>query len=290
MKNRIILHYSNNNHRGPGVVVQNLKAGLAELSDIEVYDNRVDVDGYHGALQMIPWIGSLNPAKTVYGPNLFVIPNEAPHICSFAQRMIVPSEWVYRLYKRFQILSDTEIDIWPVGVNTKRWIPDETKKPMSCLVYFKGRNSGVLWQALRILTDRNIPHEVFTYGSYQEEDLLAATKKHTFAILVTNTESQGMAYMQILSAGLPCFVFDMPTWFYLQDPTIQCPATSVPYFDERCGMKFEGSVTNELIDMKFELFLESLPNYNPRDYILENFTLAKCAQNYYNLVTKEHGS
>jgi len=67
------------------------------------------------------------------------------------------------------------------------------------------------------------------------------------------------------------------------------PATSVPYFDERCGMKFR-----DLAEFKKQLpaFLTALRDgrFSPRDYILENLTVEKCAQHFLDIVNSAQRS
>jgi hypothetical protein len=59
--------------------------------------------------------------------------------------------------------------------------------------------------------------------------------------------------------------------------------SSVPYWDERCGMKFEDA---EEFRASFGTFLERLQDgaFSPRDYITENLTLEVCARCYAEIV------
>ena len=65
------------------------------------------------------------------------------------------------------------------------------------------------------------------------------------------------------------------------------PATSVPFFDERCGATFAALPQfNEAIGR----FLDSrhLCRFDPRAYILETLTLDRCARNYIDLLQCAH--
>ena len=88
--------------------------------------------------------------------------------------------------------------------------------------------------------------------------------------MLDNTESQGLATLEILSSGLPMFVWEMTTLYNPNYPHIRCDATSIPYWDERCGVKYFGG--NQL-DNKFNKFLNNLESYNPRQYVKENLDL-----------------
>jgi hypothetical protein len=67
------------------------------------------------------------------------------------------------------------------------------------------------------------------------------------------------------------------------DPHI--PATSVPYWDERCGMTFEDAGA---FAEQFDAFWERVEAgaLEPRAYILENLTLEKCAHRYVDIAKR----
>lgn len=93
-------------------------------------------------------------------------------------------------------------------------------------------------------------------------------------------ETQGLAYQQAMSAGLPVLAWNpgqwLDPWRYRYGETF-VPATSVPFFDERCGRTFCG-----VPDFKDELdqFMDELRSgrYAPREYVLKHLTLSQCAQ------------
>jgi len=125
------------------------------------------------------------------------------------------------------------------------------------------------------LDNNNLTYEKIEYGSYTEEDLIALANSSRFCVTVTRTESQGIAYQEILSMNVPMYVIDKTIWDDM--PDISFPATSAPYFDDRCGIKH--------LDLsRFDEFLSRLNEYSPREYILENLTLEKCASEYISLL------
>jgi hypothetical protein len=58
--------------------------------------------------------------------------------------------------------------------------------------------------------------------------------------------------------------------------------TSVPYWDERCGMKFGGAADFEAAWRQFWELVRG-ETYRPRDYILETLTLERRAREYYDI-------
>ncbi len=96
-------------------------------------------------------------------------------------------------------------------------------------------------------------------------------------------ETQGIAYQQALSCGVPILAWERGGFW--QDPSYFphkvkfAPVSSVPYWDDRCGIKFK-DITE--FPTKLQEFLDKLARkqFAPRDYILENLTLEKCARRY----------
>ena len=293
----VVLKYSNSTHRGPGKVVQNLEEGF-KIADIPC-GNKYESDprALTGFLQTMPEEmfggGSSDPrSNALVGPNLFVLPTEwTDEQLKKFKHYVVPSEWVRNLYKSFHQLDHATIDVWSVGIDTKKFdcpwretrrvteIRDEDRR---CLVYYKNRSKTELEIVQRMLNKYKIAFKVLEYGEYQESEFIDLCQWANFGILLTGTESQGIAYMEMLSTDLPLFVFDKPTWMS-DDKHIEVTATSVPYFDPRCGVVTK-SVNLEL----FETFLGKVQKYRyrPRTYILEEHRLKTAAQKYYELCTK----
>ena len=66
------------------------------------------------------------------------------------------------------------------------------------------------------------------------------------------------------------------------------PVSSVPYWDDRCGIKFASIDEFEDAWRRFWDEFQS-GRYDPRTYILENLTLEKCAQKYLHQVQSVSG-
>ena len=80
--------------------------------------------------------------------------------------------------------------------------------------------------------------------------------------------------------NVPVFAWDQgfsldPNRFNWNDPIM--PATSVPFFDEKCGDRFKNYTDFE---NKFNEFYANVLNrrYAPREYILNNLTLRKSGE------------
>jgi hypothetical protein len=101
-------------------------------------------------------------------------------------------------------------------------------------------------------------------------------------VFLCEYESQGLAYQECLSCGVPVLAWDQGHWldpnrFAWGQPDI--PATSVPYFDGRCGERF---ARPEEFDDKLSTFLARIEasTYSPREFVLENLTLKGSAKQF----------
>lgn len=275
----ILLKFQNKDHRGPGKVVKNLIKGLNGINIHSVFNFEDKFDKI-GCLQLCDFhtISSIknSGSRVLLGPNLFVLPTDNPTICGMFSNFVTPSKWVKDLYEQFDIMKNKNIFVWSVGIDTEEWTESYTEKSLDCFIYFKNRTEQDLVFAEAICRKFNLNYKVIRYGSYQENELKDLCSKSKFAILLTGTESQGIAYMEILSSNIPCYVFDYPYW-KSDDGKWNVPASSVPYWDDRCGVK-----TSKLDLKQFELFIEQVKNktFNPRQYILENHTLEIAARKY----------
>ena len=284
----VLLVYTNDMHRGPGMVVKNLQKGLEAIGVRCGNTFQSMPSKYIGVTQFChpellnEWYR--DKETLLLGPNLFVLPTDNPSLCQMFDNFVVPSQWVKELYEGFELMRDKDINVWSVGIDTAEWGDKKLAGPSTpkydCFIYHKNRSDQDLAIVEAVCRKFGLKYQTLKYGEYQEHELKTATQESRFAILCTGTESQGIAYMQVLSTDTPCYVFNSPTW-KSEDGHISVAATSIPYWDSRCGY------TSDLVDLKhFEEFLAKvdLGVFIPRKYILENHTLEKSAQVYYNLL------
>lgn len=271
----------------------NLRAGLDKIGvNYRVNDFKhasrhpeepVGIVGTPYALESRPWE---NPI--VFGPCGHSHPSDAPDLFNRfpVRRVLVYGPWMREMCAP---VWGEKLTVWPVGIDTERWRPSTRPKDIDFLVYDKimwdyGRRRGeLLAPALAALERLGLKTISVRYGHYREEeyqDLLVRSKAMLF---LCEHETQGIAYQQALSSGVPVLAWNQGMWldpaYY---PRIKAPASSVPYFDERCGLKFKNPSE---FPAKLKEFLDRLPSFAPRDYVLNNLTLEACARRYAALVT-----
>lgn len=230
------------------------------------------------------------PNPIVGGVALMTHPSEWPTLCEEypIAAYLQHSEWCRVCYVPYY---GDRCRIWPVGIDTHFWAPaDLGKKRFDFLIYDKIR-----WQretlvpqlldAIKLdLTSRNLTFMEIRYGHYKEEQYKDALETCRSMIFLCEHESQGLAYQECLASGVPIIAWDQgwcldPNRYSWGQPEL--PATSVPYFDERCGVRFSGI---EEFPERLTEFLDRRIVLAPRDYVLDNLTLEKCSSHYLQIL------
>ncbi|WP_035997381.1 glycosyltransferase [Bradyrhizobium yuanmingense] len=205
------------------------------------------------------------------------------------KKVVVPGPWYVDMYRPYW----PETEAWPVGIDTNLWAPSaRAQKTVDVLIYDK-----VHWDRERYASEMIEPVRArlvkegrsFTelrYGSYKEADFQAALARSRAMIFLCQSESQGIAYQQALSCGVPVFAWDPGgPW---RDPDYYphrvqfAPVSSVPYWDERCGVKFTDIAGFETGWDNFWAGCTA-GAFDPRGYILDNLTLEQRALQYYEI-------
>ncbi|MBA2744376.1 MAG: glycosyltransferase [Chthoniobacterales bacterium] len=182
---------------------------------------------------------------------------------------------------------------WPVGIDIDRWSPAGEAANYDFLIYDKVRwhhhrfEEELIDPIRSTLKERSLSFTEIRYGSYHEEEYERLLHRCRAMIFLCEHETQGIAYQQALSSGIPILAWDRAG--YWEDPSffpekVQfAPVSSVPYWDHRCGEKFADAAD---VRSKLERFLDAMASgqYAPRDYILENLTLEHCARRYVEIV------
>ena len=260
---------------GPGKVALNLLKGFKKSG----IDFKINEEGkLNGCLQLVSYLNIL-PSTTLIGPNIMVLPSEFPVIWKKFENHIVPSEWVKNKYNSFPETEGCNLHIWPVGIDTDKFKKFDNKNEFDCLIYYKNRGAKKLKEVEDKLKSLELSYKIIGYGSYTEEEFLELLSKCKFCLLLTKTESQGIAYMEILSTNTPCYVYDKQEWDDISPYSFA--ATSAPYFSEECGL-----ISSDLREL--ENFIDNVNYYEPRQYILENHTVEKGAAKYLELLGGEN--
>lgn len=267
----------------------NLCKGLTEAKIPYTVNNyRIDNNALVALIGKMHLLNNFRNKKILLGPALYNHPIDHINLLEefHIPRILVPGPWMQTMCEPYW---KDKVYAWPVGIDTCLWNVHSKKKKYDVLIYDK-----IMWQAnsdkrkelnlfINSLQEKRISFVCMRYGSYKEKDFLDALRYSKAMIFLCEHETQGLAYLQALSCNVPILAWDQE--LYWQDPKYYPsrvkfgPVSSVPYWDERCGMRFrEFSELPKWFDLFWNSVIES--KYQPRSFIMENLTLQKCAKEY----------
>ena len=229
----------------------------------------------------------------VFGAAVFSHPCDDPELLNRLpiSKVLVPGEWHRKMFEPYY---GDKVLAWPVGINTDKWVPvPNDEKDIDILLYDKVRwehdhyETELISPIKSCLEKWGLKVEVIRYGFYREEEFHTLLGRSKAMVFLCEHETQGIAYQQALACGVPILAWDRGGFWqdpsYFPDKVKFTSVSSVPYWDNRCGVKF-----NNISEFptKLEEFLDKLNShkFTPRDYILENLTLEKCAQRYLEIL------
>lgn len=285
----------------PGGVMRwflNLKAGLDQIGHPYRLNDYRGLAKHPGATAHVigkPEVISKIPPghPIVFGPGVSAHPYDDAFWPDTEIRLVLLScEWFRSMYAR-DLPRPIPTAVWPAGVDTTRWHPPAVApKPKSILIYDKVRWQREIYDPTLIEPIRQHLHTqgyqvtYLRYGSYLEEDYQKALQTVESMIFLCEHETQGFAYLQALSSGVPILAWDRGgDW---QDPAHYPhrvkfgPVSSVPYWDDSCGIKF---ATYDDFEAQFVNFQNAMDQFSPRSFVQNNFDLGACARNYISLVS-----
>ena len=225
----------------------------------------------------------------LFGAGVFSHPIECPDLFEKypqVKHLLVPGEWMCKMFEPYY---GSRVSAWPTGIDTERWKPSDQYKSIDFLIYDKIRwnyehyEETLLLPIIEILNGRNLSYQIIRYGKYSPNELLEKLNTSKSVIFLCEHETQGLAYQQVLSSNIPIIAWDKGGYwqdpYYFPSKVRFKSVSSVPYWDDRCGVKF-----NQMEDFEYQLecFLHLLSEnkFNPQQYIKENLTLEKCALKY----------
>ena len=255
---------------GPHKVVDNLIKSL----DQEKIDYAINEEKYeHNFLIQYDAIAHEKHSKieqetTIIGPQVWLFDGYGQFLIdnqNYYKKLIAPSQWVKDKFINKFNLPENKVAVWPVGIEEF----DNVREPSyDCLIYFKRRDESELSVVKKFLVSRGISYRMVEYGGYDEIGFRNLVNQAKFCFLINGTESQGIAVQEIMSMGLPIIAWDIKEWLD-QGEEYRVPATSVPFWDERCGEKF---YSIDKLEETFDNFYARINDYDPKAYVKENLS------------------
>ncbi len=223
--------------------------------------------------------------------------------------MTHPSEWL-DLFKEYPIAKylqhsawandvyacyygEKNCETWPAGIDNYHWKPNSgISKSNDVLIYNKIRwdreklDADLRKPIIASLDKMGLSYKEIVYGQYKSDEYFDLLNQSRAMIFLCEHESQGLASCEALAMNVPIFAWDQgycldPNRFNWNSPVI--PATSVPFFDCRCGMTFKDL---DSFNKNIAEFWEKVGQneFHPREYVLENLTLERSAQRMLDII------
>ena len=255
---------------GPHKVVDNLIKSLEQ----EKIDYAINEEKYeHNFLIQYDAIAHEKHSKieqetTIIGPQVWLFDGYGQFLIenqNYYKKLIAPSQWVKDKFINKFNLPENKVAVWPVGIEEF----DNIREPSyDCLIYFKRRDESELSAVKTFLVSRGLSYRMVEYGGYDEIGFRNLINQAKFCFLINGTESQGIAVQEIMSMGTPIIAWDIKEWLD-QGEAYRVPATSVPFWDERCGEKF---YSIDKLGETFDNFYARINDYDPKAYVKENLS------------------
>ena len=233
----------------------------------------------------------------IFGAGIYSHPIECPDLFEKypnVKRFLVPGNWMQQMCSPYY--GDKAV-AWPVGIDTDKWKPSAIEKKIDFLIYDKIRwdhgafNESLIKPILKVLEEGGFSYQFVKYGNYTHNELQEKVANSRSVIFLCEHETQGLAYQQILATNTPILAWDRGGYwqdpYYYPEKVKYEPVSSVPYWDDSCGVKFKDTIE---FKEKLNLFVSRHAGFKPREFILNNLTLERSAEKYmqiYNEVQKE---
>ena len=237
----------------------------------------------------------------IFGPHFSVFPNYKLNSINNIYNnsiYIQPSNWAKDVWINLGVEKIIPIKTFPFPVNTNKFIPiniGDTLQGATCgtksrpyknevILYYKRRNPKELKFIINFLKKKKINFKLFNYvNKYEESDYLNILQKSKYAIILDAHESQGFAIEEALSCNVPLLVCNVKYMSQEYNSKYNnIPATTIPYWDNRCGEYFYD--LNDLENI-FSKFINNLENYKPREFILDKLSVKPCSEIFKKLIT-----
>ena len=205
---------------------------------------------------------------TIIGPQVWMFDGYGQFLIenqNYYRRIIAPSEWVKNKFITKFNLPEDKLAVWPVGIEEFDNIREVN---YDCLIYFKRRDQSELDAVKKFLVSNGLSYRMVEYGTYGEDGFKQLVNSAKFCFLINGTESQGIAVQEIMSMGVPIIAWDIKEWLD-QGEAYRVPATSIPYWDERCGEVF---FNIDDLEVTFSKFYATLDQYDPKAFIKDNLS------------------
>lgn len=288
---KLFLKFLIGQNRGPAAVTASLLRGLKELNfnyKYNVKDNEIKKDDtiyINENAETLAWAieakkqGKIN--RVITGPNITILPDDKEGIMldKNIDLILFPSQWTKDFWTATNPELADKIKIWPAGVGDVS--VDERKEYRNlCLIYQKNADGELLNSIVRFLKENNENYKIIKYGQYKQKRFFKLLNKSKIMIVLSKSESQGLALAEAWIRDVPTLVWNRGFWecggWKWFDDKITAPHLSV-----ESGLFFKN-----FDDFKEKWMVCKKENFKfmARSYALKNFTNKISAENFLKII------
>lgn len=283
---------------GHHAVTSGLLRGLNQLERSYLYNRLPGRDQQPRAIGVLAGTATLSwaneqleswPGTGLYvGPNVFVAPRAfrdqllSPQLAG----VVVPSDWVARVYEEQIPELRGKLMPWAAGVDTKVWSPGGMRNQGArrCLIYSKGADPSDVELCADDCRKLGWSVNLIQYGRYTPRSYLSKLRCSDVMVVLGGSESQGLALFEAWSVNVPTLV---RRWVPKVQAGIPNPdalgelgrTCSAPYLSRKTGSFWE--TREELGEL---LAASGHWAYEPRNWVMERATSKLAADRYWNLL------
>ncbi len=268
---------------GHTAVTRSLLAGLKKtgadfvynpISERAITDTVVVLTDMKALKQAIEWKRTGKIKKLLAGPNMLDLPSKYNQALSAKEidTILVPSEWVKKVYEKLDPALVGKIAIWYAGVDEQYWQPAHAAKSKDALVYWKDTTPrSFCLEVERIIASKGYVVHRIRYGHYNKSNFKSALSESLVAVFLSMTESQGLALAEAWAMDVPTFVWNPE----MNHPYIRgVEASAAPYLSKETGTTWK-----ELGELDVLLSGTFDPKrFSPRTWTLAHMTDALSAR------------
>jgi hypothetical protein len=214
--------------------------------------------------------------KFIFGSNIEKLPSHFSNTIKNTNKNVyinLLSNWNKELWKRMNY-NNVPLITLPSPIDIKKFKENKDIKKNSCFIYIKNRNEEDSKYIIELLIQTKynviiIKHE----DNITDDRYIEILNSCVFGIWIGDEELQNHRLLQALSCNVPLIVNDIDNKYDNK--------TSVPYWlDGICGLKYN---KKEDFEKTVRNFMTDIMHYEPRQYILDNFTETYIYNNFYEI-------
>jgi hypothetical protein len=259
---------------------------FSELADI------VHVVSGSRALKQMLVMKKRGKLKKLYaGPNIAVFSTDYNSILAAPEidGLVNHCEDACKIWALDNELLLNKCFIWPAGVDTDFWRPNDSLIRDTILVFDKRtskEDASRTAPILNYLRSKNYSVEIIVRSpvqGYSQNSYLSLLKRSCLLIGFTvGSESQGIAWAEAWSCNVPTLILQNRISVY-QGRRFEC--TTAPYLNKENGLFFDNFDNFKLM---FDYWEKNKNQFRPRDWVLKNMSDEVSAKRLFDELTKNN--